>query len=465
MYNPRFRLLFAVLFVLLLCGTAQSTTTLLITVQDSIDNTTLPHATVFVNNANYARTNSYGQVYLTHAGLEDQNIQVSMNGYEDWSETVSKNITAIQVNLSRKSLTFTVTLFDSDTLDPISGARVNISADNTSQMKQTDVKGVAVFAVNGATLYTIDISAPNYESRSGIIDMGSENQEVQYKLLSGNSFSFVITDKDSGRAITDAEIRLSGVLAGDTDDRGILITPVTRGKTYTIEIKKDGYQSYTESKIIGESDAIYYATLSKAPVGAYVYVTDETKKPLNGTDVYINGTLSGTTNDYGRMNFPDLVIGDYLLEVRKSGYVTQSRLITVSSGQNQDYTFSLPYENAVLTIYVQDKNKKVLSNASVSIDGNPAGTTNDNGQVITRVSFNEEVNISVIKDGYSPASVKTQVIQGNATDSVTVLMDKSLDGGLITMILLGVVCIIVLIAVIRMFGNRKRRHIMRRNEI
>ncbi len=465
MYSPRFRFLFAVLLILLLCSSAQATTTLLITVQDSIDNTTLSHATVFVNNANYARTNSLGQVYLTHAGLSDQNIKISMNGYDDWSQTVSKNTTTLLVNLSRKSLTFTVDLFDSDTLGPVAGARVNISADNTSQMKQTDTQGSAVFAVTANTLYSIEISAANYESRSGTIDMGTENQEVQYKLLSGNSFSFVITDKDTCKAITNAEIRLSGVLAGDTDERGILITPVTRGKSYTIEVKKDGYQSYTESKTISESDAIYYASLSKAPVGAYVYVTDESKMPMSGSDVYINGSLSGTTNDYGRLNLPTLVIGGYNIEVRKSGYVTQNRVISVSSGQSQDYTFVLPYENAALTISVQDKDKRVLPNATVSVDGSTAGTTNENGQLLTHVPFGTDINITVTKDGYGPASVKKMVMKGNATDSVTVFMDKNLDGGLITMILLGAVGIIILLVAIRLLGHRGRRHITRRNEI
>ncbi len=71
MYNPRPRFLFSLLLILLLCSSAQATTNLLITVQDSLDNTTLPHATVFVNGANFALTNNNGQVYLTHPGVAE----------------------------------------------------------------------------------------------------------------------------------------------------------------------------------------------------------------------------------------------------------------------------------------------------------------------------------------------------------------------------------------------------------
>jgi len=464
MYEHRSRFLFALLFVLLLCSSAQATTSLLITVQDNIDNSTLSHATVFVNGANYARTNANGQAYLTHSGLTDQEIKVSMSGYNDWSQTVSKNATVLKVNLSRKTLTFTVDLYDSDTLGPITGASINLTADNITQTRQTDTDGSATFAVTAATLYSIDINAANYQSRSSTIDIGSENQEVQYKLLSGNSFSFVVKDKDTSKAIPDAEIRINGVLAGKTDDRGILITPVTRGKTYTFEFKKDGYQMYTESRTISESDAVFYTSLSKAPIGAFVYVIDESRIPMSGVDVYINGTLSGSTNEYGRMNFPTLVTGAYLLEVRKSGYVTQERAISVS-GQSQDYTFSLPYESAALTISVQDKDQKIVPNASIVVDGNPAGVTDDNGQLLTHIAFNTDANISVTKDGYVSQSVRKQVIQGNGTATTTIVLDKSLDGGLISMIILGAIGVVILFAVIRMLGGRKRRHIMRRDEI
>ena len=108
MYHPRLRFLFSLLFVVLLCSSAQATTNLLITVQDSIDNTTLPHATVFVNGANFALTNNNGQAYLTHHGVVNQDIKVAMSGYNDWEQIVDMNATTLLVNLSRKTLTLKV---------------------------------------------------------------------------------------------------------------------------------------------------------------------------------------------------------------------------------------------------------------------------------------------------------------------------------------------------------------------
>jgi hypothetical protein len=464
MNNPLSRLLFTALLVLLLCGPVQATTSLQITVLDSIDNTTVPHATVFVNGANYALTNTNGQAFLTHSGNNNQVIMVTMSGYNDWSQTVANDTTVLLVNMSRTTLTFNVALYDSDTLGPISGAIVHMTAGNSSLVKQTDSSGSATFAVTANTRYALDITADNYQPRNTTINIATENQAVQYKLLSGNSFSFVVRDRDTGKAVSGEMVRLNNVLAGQTDDRGILITPVSRGKSYVIEVTKDGYQSSTETRTIGEADAIYTATLTKAPVGAFVYVIDESRKPLNGADVYINGTLSGTTNEYGRTKLSDLVTGDYLIEVRKSGYLTQSRATSLS-GLSQDYSFTLPYENAALTITVEDKEKNGVPNATIALDGNPAGRTDENGQLLTHIAFNTDVNITVTKEGYQPLSARKQVISGNATSAITLTLDRSIDWGLIGMIIVGAVCVLILLSAIRRFGHRKRRHVVRRNEI
>ncbi|WP_321505185.1 carboxypeptidase regulatory-like domain-containing protein [uncultured Methanoregula sp.] len=464
MYSHRHRFLFALLFLVLLCSAAQATTNLLITVQDNLDNSSIPHATVYLNGGDYARTNANGQVYITHTGDYDQNVQISMSGYDDWQQTISKNATSALAMLNRKTLTLKVNLYDSDTLKPVYDARINLTSVNVSLGKQTDNTGTAAFGVNAMTLYSIFINANNYQPRSGTIDMGAENREVQYWLLPSNRFSFIITDKETKTAVSDAEIRIDDILAGKTDSRGILNTQITRGKSYTLNIVKPGYQTITDTRLISESDAIQSIEISKAPIGAFVYVFDESRIPLSGAQVYINGSLSGTTNEYGRSNFPSLVTGGYLLEVSKPGYITVSKSITVAD-QGKDYTFALPFESAALSILVKDKDQKVVSNASVIMNGNTAGLTDENGQYSARVKFNSVYNITAIKEGYQSASVKKQVVSGNATDSVTLVIEKNLDLGLISMVILGVIAVLILFAILRMIGHKRRRHVSRRNEI
>ncbi len=321
MQTYRSSLLSALLCLVLLCCAVQAVN-LQITVRDSFDNISIPHATVSVNGVEYAKTNNNGQVLYAHDGSTAPLITVTTDGYDDWEKSAGKNQTSLLVNLSRKALVLTVKLFDSDNLGPVAGATVNITAPNNTQGKLSDAAGTVVFGVNASMLYSLKVTAPNYQSHTRTVDLGNENQNVEIYLLSGNRFSFVVKDKSTKVPINGAEVYLNAVPAGKTDERGILNTPVTRGTFYTIEIRKAGYDTFSESREISESDAIFNTELSKAPMGAFVYVYNENNDPVEGADIFINGSLSGTTNEYGRGDFPDLVFGSYPVEVRKNGFVS-----------------------------------------------------------------------------------------------------------------------------------------------
>ncbi|MFY9799899.1 MAG: hypothetical protein WAK10_01485, partial [Methanoregula sp.] len=92
-------------------------------------------------------------------------------------------------------------------------------------------------------------------------------------------------------------------------------------------------------------------------------------------------------------------------------------------------------------------------------------TTDDHGQYRTKVKFNTLYNITAVKDSYQPVTVEKQFAEGNATVSVTLIMEKSSDWGLLTIIIIGAISVFVLFAALRIWGSRKRRHILRRNDI
>ncbi len=283
-------------------------------------------------------------------------------------------------------------------------------------------------------------------------------------MLPANRFSFLVNDKNGMAPVPDAEVRINTSLKGKTDSRGVLTTSVIRGKVYTIDIKKSGYQPFTESRLISDTDALYRVVLVQAPLGAFISVFDENRNPVHGTDVYINGTLSGTTNQSGRINFPNLVSGSYKVEVRKTGYISVNRTIVVTN-KDEDYIFEIPFENADLTLFVQEKDQKMVPNATIIMNGNALGVTDNHGQYTTKVRFNTLYNITATKDTYQPASVLQQFSQGNATASVTLIMEKSLDWGLILMIVIGVLGVLLVFGIIRMWGGRKKQHSIKRNDL
>lgn len=184
MYKHRIRFLFVLLCLIAFCSAAQATN-LLITVQDNLDNTTVPHATVYLSGANVGMTNNAGQ-FLLNSGQGDLNLRISMDGYDDWARTVSGNTTLLLVSLNRRTLNLNVALYDSNSLQSVSGATLYLTSANSTQVKTSDASGAASFGVTAYTYYTLNITASNYQPRSETIDVSNKDQNVQYRLLSGN---------------------------------------------------------------------------------------------------------------------------------------------------------------------------------------------------------------------------------------------------------------------------------------
>jgi hypothetical protein len=458
-----FRFLFALLFAILLCGAVQATN-LQITVQDSLDNVTISQATVYLDGANLGKTTNAGTYYITHSGLNDLKLRISKSGYDDWENTVGMNVTAALVNLTRKSLILKVTLYDVDSLQAVPSADVKITNGNTSETKKTDSNGSTSYAVKAYNSYDLSITAPYYQSYvPPPLDIGTENKDVQYWLMRNDRFSFVVTDK-SRIPISDAELYIDSTLKGKTDARGIIILALEREKPYAIEVKKSGYQSFIERKTIGLNEAIVAIQISKVPVGAFVSVFDEKRGAVEEASVYLDTALIGNTDQYGRYVFGSIVSGTYQLEVRKEGYVTVKKQITVTK-QGDDFTIELPFEQVDLTIFVKDKDQKVIPGVMIELNSKTLGSTDENGQIITKLKFNTPYNISAVKEGYQPASFQKSIILGNSSATVTLIMEKNLDWAFISLVLIGATGILVVFALIRRLSHKARRHVIRRNEI
>ena len=305
-----------------------------------------------------------------------------MDGYDDWASTVSGNTTSLLVFLNRRTLNLNVALYDSNSLQSVSGATLYLTSANSTQIKTSDASGAASFGVTAYTYYTLNITASNYQPRSETIDVSNKDQNVQYWLLSGNQYSFVVKDKNSLAAVADASISVNSVLLGKTDSRGILIAPISRDTPVTIEVQKTGYQMVTQVTTISTNEAVDAVLLSPVPVSAFVFVYDQKNQSINGADVYVNDTVQGTTNPYGRATLQNLVPGNYIFVVKKTGYTPASQQVTLSN-DSSEFQMVLSLATVSQTLFVQDTDQKNLAGATVLLNGVVAGTTDSHGQLDT----------------------------------------------------------------------------------
>jgi len=141
-----------------------------------------------------------------------------------------------------------------------------------------------------------------------------------------------------------------------------------------------------------------------------------------------------------------------------------NRTILITN-KGEDFTFEIPLETADLTLFVQEKDQKIVPNATILMNGNTMGVTDDQGLFRTKVKFNTLYNITAIKDSYQSVSVQKQFAQGNATASVTLIMEKNPDWGIIALIVIGIMGVLIVFGSIRMWNGRKKQHSIKRDEL
>ncbi len=466
MHESEIRVLVAVCALLLLIGCVQATTVYINVYEKTGNITKIPHASVYVNGALAGKTGPEGNLTVTSGGTSDLNLSVTMPGYEVWTGTSGMNQTTVLVQLMRKNLTLTVTAYDADTLSPLAVAEAKVSGENTTSSVFTDNNGTAKIGVKAEGVYTLAISAKNYQPRTTIIEMDINDKEVQYALFRDDRFSILVKNATDQTPVEDAEIYIDGNLKGSTDSRGVLTFDITRDKVYNIKVEKAGYEDYLMKALIGQNDAVYTVRLEKAAYQAFISVYNPEHKPVPGVQVLINGTFVGTTNQYGRNTIEGLFSGQYEVEVRHEGFVPQKLQVSVTK-QGEDISVDLSYEQVNTSVFVEDADKKVLPGTSISLNGVSAGITDEHGLLQTRLTMNTPYNITASKDGYRTTSVQRQVSPGNTTTPVTVTLEKNFDW--LPVIIGGVIIGAVIAAAAIILAIRRRNppqvHHVRKDEI
>lgn len=467
MHRSGIRILFVALIFVIFIGCAHATT-VYITVYEKSGNITTktPYASVYVNGAIAGKTGPEGNLTVTSGGINDINLTIVKPGYEIWTGTAGVNQTDILVPLTRKNLTLTVTTYDADNLAPLVGAEVKVAGENTTSSLVTDTNGTAVFGIKANEIYTLDISSKNYMPRTAIIEMDVNNKDVEYALFRDDRFSIIVKSGPDQIPVEDAEIYIDGNLKGSTDQRGILTFDITRDTIYNIKVKKAGYEDYLIKEIIGQDEAIYPVTLGKAVYQAFVSVYDPDHTPVPGAQVMINGTLVGSTNQYGRYTVEGLLSGPYQVEVLQEGFIPKEVLVSVTK-QGEEINVDLSYGQVNMSVLAEDTDKKILPGTTISLNGTSLGITDELGQLQTSLMLNTPYNISASKEGYRNTSIQKQVVPGDTNATIIVTLEKNVDW-LPVIVGIAIVGIVIAAAGIVLSIRRKKPpqgHHVRKDEI
>ncbi len=300
-------------------------------------------------------------VTKTDLKLGTHNVEVIKDGYEDWGEIAEiipgKEITLKPV-LQMKAGSISM-------MSKPSGALIFMNGKNegTTPNSITDLK---------PGIHHVEARMDGYyDWRESVEIIPGKEMELSAVL------KYTIGSLNIKSNPTDAEVFI--------DDKKIGVTPKTitdlHHGTHNVEVRKIGYESWSESVNILPDKEIHLTAMLQLGVGSISLKSD----PSNARAL-IDGGEVGTTP----ISITDLKPGTHYLEIRKDGYVDWRESLDIIPGKELPFVISLQIKAGTISI------KSNPSNAKAFIDGKEAGTT-----PITKTDIEPGTyNVEVLKDGY-----------------------------------------------------------------
>lgn len=431
----------------LLCCTAQAVT-LRISVADEKTGSALADASIYVDGEYVGSTASDGTYSYVHAGKKDLNLKIVRKGYRNWVNYADYDATRIQIDMVREDRTLMFELYDSGTLKPVAGAVVRVTGKDYSESGVTGSSGSAEFPVKAGELYNAEIRASGYHDLSKTVQVENSDRVVQYWLFSNNLLAIQVRDAETSAPITGAEVYIDNARAGETDSDGRLPLHLERAKRYSLRVSAPDYQTYQESRYLEVDDILIAVPLSKSAYSISITAFNEAKKPVEGAEVYLNGTLKGKTGSYGRFALSNVHAGVYEVQVRAPGYADWGVTRQIS-GEGEDIIAELDYDRASVTVRVEDPERSAVADAAIVIDDQVVGVTDGAGHLKIDLITNRAYAVTATRDGYRNITVNAEIPLGATEFTIPLVMERDfsvwmLAGGIgiIAAALLGTVLVI-----------------------
>jgi PEGA domain len=271
------------------------------------------------------------------------NVEVSKSGYQIYS-------TSIEVKPGATSNVY-ATLVPNAQYGSISATSVPIGA---SLYVDTIYQGYTNQIVGNLAVgtHTVTMKKSGYKDFSQTATVYNAQTTSVSVTLSPVS-SPTTGDLDVSSTPSGASVYLNGDYQGETRSSGPLyITSLVPG-TYTVILKKSGYQDYTTTaKIVAGTTAQVAAVLQPASAKPTTASAEIYSQP-SGADIYINNAYKGVT-PLSLENVPIDATKTYSIEIRMEGYKTYTDSGSISPGQTVVI-------NAALTPLPQQTTKSPLS--------------------------------------------------------------------------------------------------------
>ena len=232
------------------------------------------------------------------------------------------------------------------------------------------IDGQAQSVVNGEVnvllmmgKHQYQVSAPNFTSKQGVIEIGDEKKVMTVKLES--ALSTVRVDC----ATVGAQIYVDGVHKGSSPWNGTLSPG-----NHRVEARHDGYRPQQQSLILGENED---RTIS---IPALILIAGQLNVNYipQGAEVLLDGKSLGTTPDV----FRNIPAGPHRVEVRKNGYKSMAQTVTIKENEQVSLNGTL---TASATSSANTSTNATSSSNTAGVSGQSRETFTVNGVSFTMI--------------------------------------------------------------------------------
>jgi formylglycine-generating enzyme required for sulfatase activity len=266
----------------------------------------------------------------------------------------------------------------------------------------------ATIAVNGfktgkSTPATLE-EVPSGEQTLTLTHAWYETTTQKVTVVAGKSEQVRITMQPNFAELTiDAKSDEEVYLNDSRKGKGTVTERLAPG-VYRVEVRKAAHTPASKQLTLSPGDK-ESLSLTPTPILSTLKVLSE---PMEA-DIYLNGKLVGTTPQILR----DLLVGDYELELRKSGYGSTKQTVTVKEGQTVEVNLTLTSTGSIA--FTSEP-----SGADLYLNGTYKGRTPYTASDLPAGSYSYELR----KEGYETLSASA-VVDAGKTAQVYKLLSSS----------------------------------------
>jgi len=290
-------------------------------------------------------------------------------------------------------------VYESDGTTPIASANVIIAGGSGSDI--TDASGYYNISIGPGT-YSVTANKTGY-------DNDTKSVTVITGHTSSQNFILIVLSPPSNEGWLEGYVYKNGTtitIASATITVNGNTTTTTANGHYNISLaadsyiaiaSKNGYNSDSKSISITKGQAtaqtFYLSEIPPESQGwaiGHVYVSSSTT-PVSGATVSITGGSSTITSSGGEYNLT-LAFGSYTITASKTGYYSDSKIVTIITGQETITDFHLRLSpssqtNGTIEGYVYISGTSIpINGATIQVQGGPSATTDATGYYSLSVS-------------------------------------------------------------------------------